>query len=126
MEERNTKETPTNREQHPDQEGLRDGMKADEKSEAENEVMNECRERENEWEEWAALEKEIDEPGSGGEGKGEKKMQRQGDDRKEWMMGSGNEMEGDRQREVKMWERKEVRRWRINQFILRARETFSG
>lgn len=48
-------------------------------------------------------------------------MHRQRDDRKEWMKGSGKEMGADRQREVK----REVRHWRINQFILRVRETFS-
>lgn len=32
-----------------------------------NEVMNEKRERKSEWEEWAALERETDELGSGGE-----------------------------------------------------------
>lgn len=52
---------------------------------------------------------------------GKKKMHRQRDDRKEWMKGSGKEMGADRQREVK----REVRHWRINQFILRVRETFS-
>lgn len=64
---------PLKTEHHPDQEGLRDGMRADEISEVENEVMNERRERENEWEEWAAIEQEIDELGSGREEEGKKK-----------------------------------------------------
>lgn len=39
--------------------------------------------------------------------------------------GSGKEMGVDRQREVKMWgKREDVRHWRINQFILRARGNF--
>lgn len=67
VEDRNAEYALTKRVQHQGQEGLRDGMRADEKSEVENEVMNEWRERENEWEEWAALEQEIDELGSGGE-----------------------------------------------------------
>lgn len=75
MEGRNTEDACLKREQHPDKEELRDVMRADEKSEAENEVMNERRERENEWEEWAALEQEIDELGSGGEEEGEKDAQ---------------------------------------------------
>lgn len=64
---------PLKTEHHPDQEGLRDGMMADEKSEVENEVMNERREREKEWEEWAAIELEMDELGSGREEEGEKR-----------------------------------------------------
>lgn len=40
-----------------------------------NEVMNERRERENKWEDWAGLEQEIDELGSGGEEEGEKDAQ---------------------------------------------------
>lgn len=35
--------------------------------------MNERRERENEWEDWAGLEQEIDELGSGGEEEGKKR-----------------------------------------------------
>lgn len=38
-----------------------------------NEVMNERRERENKWEDWAGLEQEIDELGSGGEEEGKKR-----------------------------------------------------
>lgn len=57
-----------------------------------NEVMNERRERKNEWEERAALEQETDELGSGGEEEEKKKMHRQRDDRKEWMKGSGKEL----------------------------------
>lgn len=98
-------------------------MRADEKSKVKNEVMNEGRKRENEWEDWAGLEREIDELGSGGEEE-EKKMRRQRDDRKEWMKGSGKEIGVDRQRGVRMWGKREVRHWRINQFILRVRETF--
>lgn len=51
-------------------------------------------------------------------------MHRQRDDRKEWMKGSGKGMGLDRQKEVKMWGKREVRQWRINQFILRVREKF--
>lgn len=98
MEEKNTEDALTKREQHPDQEELRDGMRADEKSEAENEVMNERRERENEWEEWTALEQEIDELGSGGEEEGEKKdaqteRWQKGMDEGEWNRDGGRQTE---------------------------------